>query len=102
MLSIRHCKKVLIDGVTLINSAAWNVHPYFCTDVTVRNIYLVNPPYAQNGDGIDVDSCKNVHIHHCSFQTGDDAICLKAGKDRAARALKTPCENVHVHDCKVL
>lgn len=102
MLSLRHCSRVLIDGVTLINSAAWNVHPYFCTDLTVRNIYLVNPPYAQNGDGIDVDSCKNVHIHHCNFQTGDDAICLKAGKDRAARALKTPCENVHVHDCKVL
>lgn len=102
MLSIRHCSKVLIDGVTLMNSAAWNVHPYFCTDVTVRNIYVVNPPYAQNGDGLDVDSCKNVHIHHCSFQTGDDAICLKAGKDREARALKTPCENIYVHDCKVL
>lgn len=102
MLSLRHCRKVLIDGVTLMNSAAWNVHPYFCSDVTVRNIYLVNPPYAQNGDGIDVDSCRNVHIHHCNFQTGDDAICLKAGKDRAARALKTPCENVHVHHCKVL
>lgn len=102
MLSLRHCRRVLIDGVTLIDSAAWNVHPYFCTDVTVRNIYLINPPYAQNGDGIDVDSCKNVHIHHCNFQTGDDAICLKAGKDRAARALKTPCENVHVHHCKVL
>lgn len=102
MLSIWHCRRVLIDGVTLTNSAAWCLHPYFCDDVTIRGIYLVNPPYAQNGDGIDVDSCKNVHIHHCSFQTGDDAICLKAGKDRAARALKKPCENVHVHDCKVL
>ncbi len=102
MLSIRHCRKVLIEGVTLTNSAAWNLHPYFCTDVTIRNIYLINPPFAQNGDGIDVDSCKNVHIHHCTFQTGDDAVCLKAGKDRAARALKTPCENVHVHHCKVL
>lgn len=102
MISLRHCRRVLIDGVVLTNSPAWMLHPYFCEDVTIRNIYLVNPPYAQNGDGIDVDSCKNVHLHHCSFQTGDDAICLKAGKDRAARALKKPCENVHVHDCKVL
>lgn len=102
MLSLRHCENVLIEGVTLMNSAAWNVHPYFCNNLTVRNINLYNPPYAQNGDGIDVDSCMNVEIHHCSFQTGDDAICLKSGKDRAARALKGPCENIYIHDCKVI
>lgn len=102
MLSLRHCENVLIEGVTLMNSAAWNIHPYFCKNMTVRNINLYNPPYAQNGDGIDVDSCMNVEIHHCSFQTGDDAICLKAGKDREARAFAGPCENVYIHDCKVI
>ncbi len=101
MVSIRHCRRVLIEGVRLQNSAAWNVHPYFTEDLTVRNVAINNPYYAQNGDGIDVESCTRVHIHHSDFQTGDDGICLKAGKDKEARKLLTPCEDVLVHDCKV-
>lgn len=101
MINFKYCKNVLIEGVRLQNSAAWNVHPYFCEHFTMRNVSINNPYYAQNGDGIDVDSCRYVHIHHCDFQTGDDGICLKAGKDRAARALITPCEDVYIHDCKV-
>ncbi|MBQ7678402.1 MAG: glycoside hydrolase family 28 protein [Butyrivibrio sp.] len=101
MLSLRRCRRVLLDGVRLQNSAAWNVHPWFCEDLTIRNISILNAPYVQNGDGLDVDSCNRVHIHHCEFQTGDDGICLKAGKDREARKLLQPCENVLIHDCKV-
>lgn len=102
LLNFQHCKRVLIEGVTFRNSPAWMLHPYFCEDVTVENITIVNPLYAQNGDGIDVDSCKNVHIHHSTFMTGDDAICIKAGKDREARRLKKPSENIYVHDCTVM
>ena len=102
LLSFRHCTRVLIQGVAFRNSAAWMLHPYFCEEVTVEGITLINPPYAQNGDGIDVDSCKNVHIHHSTFMTGDDAICIKSGKDRQARSLKKPSENIYVHDCIVL
>lgn len=101
MVSLRYCKNVLIEGVRLQNSAAWNVHPYFCENFTMRRVNINNPYYAQNGDGIDVDSCRYVHIHHCDFQTGDDGICLKSGKDKAARTLKKPCEDVLIHDCKV-
>ncbi len=102
LMNLQHCNRILIEGVTFRNSAAWMLHPYFCEDVTVRNITLVNPPYAQNGDGIDVDSCKNVEIHHSVFMTGDDAICIKSGKDKQARLLKKPSENIYVHDCTVL
>lgn len=102
LMSLKHCDRVLIEGVTWRNSAAWMLHPYFCENVTVQNITLVNPPYAQNGDGIDVDSCKDVHIHHSTFMTGDDAICIKSGKDREARLLKKPSENIYVHDCMIL
>lgn len=102
LLNFKHCERVLIEGVTFRNSPAWMLHPYFCHDLTVRNITLINPPYAQNGDGIDVDSCSNVHIHHSLFMTGDDAICIKSGKDRQARSLKKPSENIHVHDCTVM
>ncbi len=101
MVSIRHCKRVLLDGIRFQNSAAWNIHPYFCEDLTISNVSVNNPYYAQNGDGMDIDSCDRVHIHHCDLQTGDDAICLKSGKDREARKLKKPCQNVLIHDCKV-
>ncbi|MCR4903350.1 MAG: glycoside hydrolase family 28 protein [Butyrivibrio sp.] len=101
MVSLRHCKRVLIEGVRLQNSSAWNVHPYFCEDLTVRNVVINNPYYAQNGDGIDVESCDRVHIYNSDFQTGDDGICLKSGKDKEARKLIKGCENVLIHDCKV-
>ena len=101
MVSLRYCKGVLLEGVRFQNSPAWNIHPYFCEHLTMRGVTVMNPYYAQNGDGVDVESCRYVHIHHCDFQTGDDAICLKAGKDREARKLKKPCEDVYIHDCKV-
>ncbi|MCR5216169.1 MAG: glycoside hydrolase family 28 protein [Lachnospiraceae bacterium] len=101
MVSLRHCKKILLEDVHFQNSAAWNIHPYFCEDLTVSHVNVNNPYFAQNGDGIDVESCNRVHIAYCDFQTGDDGICLKSGKDREARKLKVPCTNVYVHDCKV-
>ena len=101
MVSLRYCSNILIEGVHLQDSPAWNLHPYFCEHLTVRGVRITNPAYAQNGDGIDVESCRYVHIHHCELQTGDDGICLKAGKDREARKLLKPCEDVCIHDCKV-
>ena len=101
MVSLKYCNKVLIDGVTFRNSPAWNIHPHFCTNLTVRNATIFNPYHAQNGDGIDVESCRNVEIHHCDFQTGDDGICMKAGKNAEARKIPGPCENVHIHHCTV-
>lgn len=101
MVSLVNCKKVLIEGVTLQNSPAWNVHPLFCTDLTIRNAVIRNPYYAQNGDGVDVESCKNVHIHDTRFDVGDDAICIKAGKDAVGRQKAGVTENVHIHDCIV-
>ena len=101
MVSFRHCSNILIEGVHLQDSPAWTVHPYFCEHLTVRGVRITNPAYAQNGDGIDVESCRYVHIHHCELQTGDDGICLKSGKDREARKLLKPCEDVFIHDCKV-
>ena len=101
MVSLRRCRNILIEGVRLQDSAAWNVHPWFCEHLTVRGVSILNPSYAQNGDGLDVESCRYVHIHHCNFQTGDDGICLKSGKDREARKLPGPCEHVYIHDCKV-
>ena len=101
MISFKHCKRVLLDGVTFTNSPAWCIHPFFCEDLTVSNVRISNPYHAQNGDGIDVESCNRVHIHHCVFETGDDGICLKSGKNAEARTIEGPCENVYIHDCIV-
>ena len=98
MVSLRHCTNVLLSGVTFMNSPAWNIHPFFCENVTIDNIKVRNPYYAQNGD---VESCTNVHIHHSVFETGDDAICIKAGKNAIARTIDGPCSNIYIHDCVV-
>lgn len=101
MVSLRYCRNVLLQGVTLTNSPAWNIHPFFCENLTVEQVRIENPYHAQNGDGIDVESCTNVHIHHATFKTGDDAICLKAGKNAVARQITGPCGNIYIHDCLV-
>jgi len=94
LLVLTNCKKVLLEGVTFQNSPAWNLHPLMCEDLTVRNVYAKNPWYAQNGDGIDVESCKNVLIENSTFDVGDDGICIKSGRDEQGRKRAKPTENL--------
>jgi len=101
MVSLISCKKVLIDGPTFQNSPAWNIHPLMCEDFTLRNATVRNPWYSQNGDGIDIESCKNSIIHDCTFDVGDDGICIKSGKDKEGRDRKMPNENLIVKNCIV-
>lgn len=98
LLVLTNCNKVLIEGVTFQNSPAWNVHPLLCTDLTLRNLVIKNPDYAQNGDGADIESCKNVLIEGCVFDVGDDAICIKSGKDEEGRKRNVPTENVIIRN----
>jgi polygalacturonase len=95
------CKKILLEGVTFQNSPAWNLHPLMCEDLTVRNVYVKNPWYAQNGDGIDIESCKNVLIEGSTFDVGDDGICIKSGRDAAGRKRGMPTENVIIRNSTV-
>ena len=101
LLVFTSCKNVLLDGVTFQNSPAWNLHPLMCENLTVRNIYAKNPWYAQNGDGIDIESCKNVLLENSTFDVGDDGICIKSGKDEEGRKRGMPTENVTVRNCVV-
>lgn len=100
-VSLENCNKVLIEDVTLQNSPAWNVHPRYCSNLTLKNAKIKNRFSAQNGDGIDVESCTNVEIANSTFEVGDDGICLKSGKNKIARQKKIPTTNVWIHDCKV-
>ena len=94
MVSLVKCKKVLLDGPTFQNSPAWNIHPLMCEDFTLRNTTIRNPWYSQNGDGLDLESCKNALIYNNSFDVGDDAICIKSGKNEDGRNRGIPTENV--------
>ena len=95
------CKNILLEGVTFENSPAWNIHPMCCENLILRDLTVRNPWYSQNGDGVDVESCKNVVISRCSFDVGDDAICMKSGKNKPGRDRGIPTENVVVDDCTV-
>ncbi|GAO31194.1 glycoside hydrolase family 28 protein [Geofilum rubicundum] len=96
MVSLINCQKVLLDGPTFQNSPAWNIHPLMCEDVTIRNLTVRNPWYSQNGDGLDLESCKNAVIYNNNFDVGDDAMCFKSGKDQEGRDRGMPTENVIV------
>ncbi len=101
MVSLISCKKVLFDGPTFQNSPAWCIHPLMCEDFTFRNMTIRNPWFSQNGDGIDIESCKNSVIHDSTFDVGDDGICIKSGKDKEGRDRKRPNENLIVKNCVV-
>jgi polygalacturonase len=101
LLVLTRCKKILIDGVTFQNSAAWCLHPLMSEQLTIRNIFIKNPSYAHNGDAIDVESCKNVLIEKSVFDVGDDALCMKSGRDEEGRKRAMPTENVTIRECRV-
>ena len=98
LVSIQNSKRVLFDGPTFQNSPAWNIHPLMVEDLIVRNVSVRNPWFSQNGDGLDVDSCKNVLVENSTFDVGDDAICIKSGKDKDGRDRGIPCENVIIRN----
>jgi polygalacturonase len=101
LLVLQQCKVILLDGVTFQNSPAWCLHPLMSENITVKNVTVKNPWYAQNGDGIDVESCKNVLIDNCIFDVGDDALCMKSGRDAEGRKRAMPVENVTIRNCTV-
>jgi polygalacturonase len=101
LLVLTACNKILIEGVTFQNSPAWCLHPLLCENLTVRNVFVKNPWYAQNGDGIDAESCKNVLIENSTFDVGDDALCMKSGRDEEGRKRGRAIENVIIRGCTV-
>lgn len=101
MVSFIECKNVLLQDVLFENSPSWNIHPLMCENVILDNLLIRNPSYAQNGDGLDLESCKNSLIVNCTFDVGDDGICIKSGKDADGRKRARATENVIVDNCKV-
>ncbi len=101
MVSLVSCKNVLLQDVIFQNSPAWNLHPLMCENIIIDRVLVRNPAYAQNGDALDLESCKNALIVNSKFDAGDDGICIKSGKDADGRRRGIPCENVVVDGCTV-
>ena len=102
LLNIVKSKRVLLEGVTFKNSPSWCLHPLSCEHITINQVKVFNPWYSQNGDALDLESCKNALIINNIFDAGDDAICIKSGKDEDGRKRGEPCQNVIVKNNTVL
>ena len=99
MINLYSCNTVLIEDVTLLNSPFWVIHPLFCESLIVRGVQIHND--GPNGDGCDPESCKNVLIENCMFNTGDDCIAIKSGRNNDGRKWNTPSENIIVRKCQM-
>jgi polygalacturonase len=90
---------VLIEGVTIRNSPMWEIHPVLCTNVTVRKVHIAT--HGPNNDGCDPESCRDVLIEDCYFDTGDDCIAIKSGRNADGRRVPVPSENLIVRGCQM-
>lgn len=100
LVNFVRCENVLIENVRLLNSPFWVIHPLLCKNLTVRGAYIYNN--GPNGDGCDPESCEDVLIENCTFNTGDDCIALKSGRNGDGRRAAIPCRNVIVRKCKMV
>lgn len=92
-------KNVVIEGVRLVNAPMWQVHPVLCTNVTVKDLYIKSD--GPNTDGCDPESCTDVLIKDCYFDTGDDCIAIKAGRNADGRRLNVPSQNIVIQGCRM-
>jgi len=94
-------KNIRIEGVKFTNSPFWTINPEFCSNVTVDGVTIDNP-ISPNTDGINPESCDNVHIANCHISVGDDCITIKSGRDLQGRTLGVPCQNITITNCTML
>jgi len=99
VINLYRCRNVLIEGVTIVDSPSWTVHPVGCDNLVVNGISIINPESGPNTDGVNPESCRNVRIANCFIDTGDDCITLKSGEDEEGRLKARPTENVTITNC---
>jgi polygalacturonase len=99
MIQPYKCKNVLIEGVTIKNSPMWHIHPVLSTNITVRNVRVIG--HGPNNDGCNPESSKDVLIEGCYFDTGDDCIAIKAGRNNDGRRVNVPSENIVIRNCQM-
>lgn len=101
LLQIHRSNNVTVSGVTLRNSPFWNTHVVYSDNVTIHDVTVENPPQAPNGDGIDIDSSQHVRVSDTHITAGDDAICIKSGKNEEGRQVGRPAAQITVTNCTI-
>ena len=99
LVNFVNCERILIEDVTLLSSPFWVIHPLKSTDITVRGVHINND--GPNGDGCDPESCDRVLIENCYFNTGDDCIAIKSGRNRDGRERAMPSKNIIIRNCEM-
>ena len=99
LVSFNKCEGILLQDVTLLRSPFWVIHPLHSTDITVRRVKMIND--GPNGDGCDPECCDRVLIEDCYFDTGDDCIAIKSGRNRDGRERNMPSKNIIIRNCKM-
>ena len=99
LINFYSCENILIQGVTLLNSPFWVIHPLLSKNLTVKDVNIWNE--GPNGDGCDPESCENVLIEGTTFHTGDDCIAIKSGRNADGRKWNVPSKNIIVRNCKM-
>jgi len=97
LISFEDCDNVSIENIRCINSPSWTIHPVRSKNVSIRGLHILNPADSPNTDGINPDSCSNVHISGCHVDVGDDCITLKSGTEKSAYRIAS--ENIVVTGC---
>ncbi|MDQ0086934.1 polygalacturonase [Paenibacillus anaericanus] len=100
LIGLEGCQRVTLKDVTLVNSPSWTVNPIACYNVTIDNLSILNPADSPNTDGINPESCSNVHISNCNIDVGDDCIAIKAGTEDTKERI--PCENITITNCTMV
>ncbi|MGW7684152.1 glycoside hydrolase family 28 protein [Kribbella sp. NPDC054772] len=93
------CTNVLIEGVTVVRSPFWQIHPVLCRNVTIRDVVIDSQ--GPNNDGIDLESCRSVVVSGCVIDAGDDCIALKSGREADGLRVDVPTEDVLIEDCEL-
>ena len=99
LVNFNQCERILMEDVTLLRSPFWVIHPLKSTDITVRRVKMIND--GPNGDGCDPESCDRVLIEDCFFNTGDDCIAIKSGRNRDGRERAMPSQNIIIRNCEM-
>ena len=99
LVNFNKCERILLEDVTLLNSPFWVIHPLHSTDITVRRVKMIND--GPNGDGCDPECCDRVLIEDCFFNTGDDCIAIKSGRNRDGRERNMPSKNIIIRGCEM-
>ena len=99
LINFNKCARILMEDVTLLRSPFWVIHPLRSTDITVRRVKMIND--GPNGDGCDPEACNRVLIEDCFFNTGDDCIAIKSGRNRDGRERGEPSQNIIIRNCEM-